>query len=401
MRRMPAVNEMAFTMVERGTCGGESVEARVPTVRKIADDAAWRAFWRSTHPRRAQGIDSGAAWSKAPYIDFNRYMVVVVTGAPGAAEVRLLDLIRQPRQVVADVASIAWPELARGANQAPYEAVLCYRDPLPLVPREDAVTRAFNRLVLKAPNFSRLPGGGTRDLSPGSLAAVRDRFHTQGEVFLAELWRLQTSAPYGPYIPYSKLLEASILEDVVGRVDQAKGRYQELARRFSGTVFARLARHRLARIVRRDLDQVSLKELNQQRAALAARALTGGDAKRWSELGGMYEYLMSSRPEALFTAAECYLRGTADQTDPDTVRNCYLRAAALYESYLNRRMALAAYWQCVRRFPNAPCSVSVLKKMDAIGRKLSPSAAGQYYRQYLAIFPTSAQAAAVRRLLPD
>lgn len=394
---------MPFTLLERGRCAVDRLGAVVertdtpvltpPQVQRISDRAAWERFWKAVHPSWRAGSRA------APIIDFNRHMVLVVVGSPGMAEVRLRTLMSTQHKTVATVSGIVWRELAP-AGQLAWQAVLCYRQDGRLDIREDEVAAAFNRLVLREPSWRWLPDGRRRELTPEGLVKLRDAFHVQGEHFLADLWRLQTSAPRGPYIPYSKLLEARILAEVVGRPTPARDRFLEVAHRFAGTECARLALHQLSVLGRRDMDQRSRAALDAQRRALAGRAALPDDARRWCELGGLYEGLLTQRPETLFAAVDCYQRAAAISADEELARNATLRAADLHATYLNRSVALKMWWSSICRYPDGPFVGVVLGRMDRVQQGMAGAkAAGQAYRRYLKAFPNSLRAAEVRKLV--
>jgi len=397
--RVAPVTAMPFTLLERGRSSSNRLRVAMgreepamlaaPEVLRFTDAAAWDKFWAATHV---------APRPPAPVINFRLHMVLVVLGGPGTADVRLLSLLHHHKGLVANVGGIIWRDLAR-PGQVTWQAVLCYRHDGTLDVREDGVSRAFNRLVLREPTWRWLPDGRRRDLTGASLARLRETFHVHGERYLADLWRLQTSAPRGGYIPYSKLLEARLLAEVVGRPIPARERYLEVAHRFPGTECARLARHQLSLLSRRDMDQQSGAALDALRRTSAAQPMRPGDGKRWLEMAGLYENLLTSRPESLLAAVDCYRRAAADKSDVDASRNALLRAADICALYLNRPVAMAFWWDCVSRWPDGPCVGTVLARMERLQLEMDPSRAGQAFRRYLKAFPNAVQASEVRRLL--
>jgi hypothetical protein len=169
--------------------------------------------------------------------------------------------------------------------------------------------------------------------------------------------------------------------------------------RVKDSAWAQPARHRIHLLRSTSFEQATMKSLDAQRQRLAARRdHSAGTGRVWLELGGQYEYLMTTRPRTLYLAAECYREGARDLSDSDTVQNCLLRAAAVYQTYLNRDLALNFYSECIRRFPGAPSVPRILKKMRSIYLERGDQRGLEVYVDFLRRYPSSPRAIEVQRL---
>lgn len=360
-------------------------------------------FWSVSHIGRVSRVEkllNPNAWKRPPKIDFKKRCVVVAGGRPGGAQTRVQAIFRSKDRVSVKTSSIVWPDLAAPKGKVAFVSVVCPRlEGVPKV-KDDPAALAFNALVTHIPTWQYDYYGQRRDLEESQLKTMRRQLHHEGDLFLVELWRLQTRYNKGPHIPFTKLLEARVLEETTGRREQARGRYRDLCHRYPDSLTARFAQHCLDLLRRVDLDAVSLDELDKLRAQLEKDTEGAeGSGRAWLDLGGQYEYLLATRPDTLFTAARCYLRGAKDTSDPVVTQNCYLRAAAVFGTYLNRKRAVDAYLVFLDRYPDSDAVVGALQKLDELLVALGRGQHGDAYRRFLDQHPSSKKTSKVSKLL--
>lgn len=398
-----AARSVPFRILDSGTSSRPPSWSARPLDEPLVIREAWsyRSFWYGTHPRRRGPFDDGADKIAPPAIDLSRQAVLVLRGRPGTGEIRLMAIEQRPYEIVATFSNPYWPELSIADDRVPFVAVAIDATALPVHATESPLSESVSHLAANLPSLYMRAGGSPRDLNLMTLDRVRDELKAQGKVLLDEVWRIQGQAAVnGAITPYTRLLEARVWEDLMMDYTRAAACYSEVVQRYHGTPYGQVARSHVDGIRRRAMEQAARHRLDEMRGELARdRTRAPGYGRRWLELGGQYEYLVSQRPKALYLAAECYKEGARDVSDSDNVQNCLLRAADIYGTYLNRRIALRVYGECVRRYPDALSVPVVLLRMHGIYRSLGDVGSAWYlYEDFVRRFPRSPRVPEVRRL---